>query len=133
MIHQEPKKAFELAKKENISIVVKVPLDSGWLTGKYNKKSSFKGIRDRWSTKDIHQRANLVKDLKSIIGKKDFILQALQFILSYDEITTVIPGAKNINQLRHNLKASESYMKKEIKDNIEKLYSKKIKKMNIKW
>ena len=133
MIHQEPKKAFDLAKKENISIIVKVPLDSGWLTGKYDKDSSFNGIRDRWSKKDIFNRDILIKDLKEIIDGKDIILQALSFILSYDEITTVIPGAKNKKQLKHNLSASKEPIEKEIKEKIENLYNKKIKDMNIPW
>ncbi len=45
---------------------MKVPLDSGWLSGKYDKNSSFDGIRSRWSKEVIERRAELVEKVKKI-------------------------------------------------------------------
>lgn len=133
MIHQSPREAFDKAKEKNISIIVKVPLDSGWLTGKYDEKSVFSGIRNRWSREEIANRSNFVKEIKGIIGDKDIIKSALQFILSYDAVTTIIPGAKNISQLTHNLSASGESLSIKEKKAIEKLYDEKFKNMAVPW
>ncbi|MCK7486354.1 MAG: aldo/keto reductase [Bacillus subtilis] len=54
---QAPRDLFEEVKAKKIFLVCKVPLDSGWLTGKYDAQSVFAGIRARWSRADIERRA----------------------------------------------------------------------------
>ncbi len=39
IIHQDARRAFKLAKDNDVEIVVKIPLDSGWLSGKYSAES----------------------------------------------------------------------------------------------
>jgi len=133
LLYQEPKKAFEQAKEKGISIIVKVPLDSGWLTGKYDENSEFTGVRDRWSKEDKALRVQLISKVKDVIGKDDLIHQALKFILSFDEVTTIIPGAKNTQQLEHNLEASGEALSNERKKALEDLYDEYIKKQNYSW
>ncbi|MCB0471867.1 MAG: aldo/keto reductase, partial [Flavobacteriaceae bacterium] len=67
ILHQDAANAFELAKAKEVGIIVKIPLDSGWLSGKYNENSVFDDIRSRWSEDDIKTRARLVDQLKRII------------------------------------------------------------------
>lgn len=133
LLYQEPKKAFKQAKEKGISIIVKVPLDSGWLTGKYDETSEFSGIRDRWTQEDKNLRSHLIRQIKNIVGPDDLIHQALKFILSFDEVTTIIPGAKNIEQLEHNLKASGQALSDERKKALEELYDVYIKKEKYSW
>lgn len=133
LLYQEPKKAFKLAKEKGISIIVKVPLDSGWLTGKYDENSEFSGIRERWTKADKALRSHLIGKIKEIIGEEDLIHQALRFILSFDAITTVIPGAKNIKQLEHNLNASGTEISDKRKKVLEDLYDDYIKNEDYKW
>ena len=68
IFHQDTLRGFEMAKNKEVGIIVKIPLDSGWLTGKYNAESRFNDIRSRWSKEDIETRADLVNKVKSIIG-----------------------------------------------------------------
>ena len=133
LLYQEPKKAFKQAKEKGISIIVKVPLDSGWLTGKYDETSEFSGIRDRWTQEDKNLRSHLIRQIKNVIGPDDLIHQALKFILSFDEVTIIIPGAKNIEQLEHNLEASGKVLSHERKKALEELYDVYIKKEKYSW
>ena len=61
IIHQDSRRAFKLAKEKGVSIVAKIPLDSGWLSGNYNAESTFNDIRNRWSREDIKTRARLIR------------------------------------------------------------------------
>ncbi|MBT2703038.1 aldo/keto reductase [Bacillus sp. ISL-35] len=49
IFHQEPRSAFTMAAEKNVGLIVKVPLDSGWLSGKYDENSVFTDIRSRWT------------------------------------------------------------------------------------
>jgi len=49
IFHQDTLRGFEKAQTKEVGIIVKIPLDSGWLTGKYNAESSFNDIPSRWS------------------------------------------------------------------------------------
>jgi len=62
IFHQNAALAFDLAKENEVRIIAKIPLDSGWLTGKYNTKSTFDDIRNRWSRRDIKTRGELVQN-----------------------------------------------------------------------
>ncbi|MFP4016179.1 MAG: aldo/keto reductase [Halanaerobiales bacterium] len=111
LFHQETRNAFPLVEEKGVGLIVKVPLDSGWLTGKYGRNSKFEGIRKRWSRSVIERRAELIEKVKEIKGDEGSMVQeALCFILSYPEISTVIPGVRNKEQLRENLGASNKEM-----------------------
>ena len=97
MLHQDAARAFNLAKEKNVGIIVKIPLDSGWLTGKYDEKSVFDDIRKRWSKADIQTRASLIDKVKNIIGQQANLAQAaISFCLTFDAVSTVIPGNTNL-------------------------------------
>lgn len=133
ILHQDSRNAFPLAEKKDASIIVKIPLDSGWLSGKYNENSNFDDIRSRWSRKDIETRAMLVKDLKNTIGDEDLVQTAIAFCLSYDVVKTVIPGNKNINQLLSNIEAGKNILKEDQIYKLEKFYEEKVKNLNLPW
>jgi len=130
---QEPKKLFKEAKEKGISIVCKVPLDSGWLTGKYDEYSEFEGIRSRWDDETIKRRASLIRDLKNITNDNDLTKYAIGFILSFKEVTAVIPGIKNFEQLDNHILNSSFEIDKEVKKDIIALYNKKLKKNPLNW
>ena len=133
LLYQEPKKAFQQAKEKDISIIIKVPLDSGWLTGKYDENSEFSDIRSRWTDEDKKLRSRLIYEIKEIIGTDDLIHEALKFILSFHQVTTIIPGAKNIHQLEHNLEVSGEVLSSERKEKFEALYDSYIKNEKYSW
>ena len=111
IFHQKPAKAFKVAQEKKIALIIKVPLDSGWLSGKYNAKSRFNDIRNRWSSEIIIRRSEMLEEVKNIVDPNQSLAKsALQFILAHPEVSTVIPGAKNIRQLEENISAVQGAM-----------------------
>lgn len=124
---------FKKAKEKGISLIAKVPLDSGWLTGKYDKDSEFEGIRSRWDIETIERRASLIDKLKTLTKDDCLTKYAMAFVLSFDEIDVVIPGIKNKDQLKEHLKNLDYKLPKSLKDAFIELYEKEIKNDPLVW
>jgi aryl-alcohol dehydrogenase-like predicted oxidoreductase len=109
-LYQEPEVAFEQAAAASVGLIVKVPLESGWLSGKYDASSRFDdGPRSRWSTEEIAERAKLVQEFESLLpAGRSTAHGALQHILAQPQVSTVIPGTKSLAQLRDNVAATEA-------------------------
>lgn len=45
ILHQDAALGFNLAQKKSASILAKIPLNSSWMSDKYNAKSTFMEIR----------------------------------------------------------------------------------------
>ncbi|OJF94560.1 aldo/keto reductase [Alkalibacterium sp. 20] len=134
VFYQEPLPAMKRAYEEGVGLIVKVPLDSGWLTGKYDADSTFTGIRSRWSKEDIKKRAELVDKVRGIIGEDQSMVRiALQYILSFKEISTVIPGARNSQQLQQNLSASKDLLSEDMLQALKGLWIEEIKGQPLPW
>jgi len=134
MLHQDTARAFGLAKEKNVGIIVKIPLDSGWLSGKYDENSVFYDVRNRWSKTDIKTRAILVNKLKAIIDHDAKISEiAISFCLAYDAVTTVIPGNTSLQQLEANLLSVSKPISKQLIERLETFYRNEVKHLNIPW
>ena len=134
ILHQDVRRGFEEAKAKDVALIVKVPLDSGWLSGKYNAESTFSGIRSRWSHEDIKIRAEIVEDIKGIVGiNNKLVNQALAYCLGYEAISTVIPGSLKKEQLETNLESIHTKMSSVTLKKLEALYEEKIKPLRIPW
>lgn len=134
ILHQDSARAFSMAKEKKIGIIVKIPLDSGWLSGKYDENSVFHDIRQRWSKTDIQTRAMLINRVKNIIGpEKDLAQTAISFCLAYDAVATVIPGNTSIQQLNRNLEAISKPVSKELIQKLEEFYQNEVRELNIPW
>ncbi|WP_202412325.1 aldo/keto reductase [Halobacillus litoralis] len=134
IFHQEPTNGIQEAYNQGVGVITKVPLDSGWLTGKYDANSRFTGIRSRWSADQIERRGRLVEQVRRIIGNDASMVKiALQFILSYPGVSTVIPGAKDSQQLKQNITASEAMLSQKVKEQLENLFVKDIEKSQVGW
>jgi aryl-alcohol dehydrogenase-like predicted oxidoreductase len=105
---QGPQEIFAEAARLGIGLIINVPLESGWLSGKYNASSEFDGLRSRWSPGDIARRAALVEAFQSLLPSGVSTPHAaLSYILAQPEVSTIIPGTKSIAQLRDNLSAAD--------------------------
>ena len=134
MLHQDASRAFDLAIKKEVGIIVKIPLDSGWLSGKYNAESTFDDIRSRWSRQDIQTRANLVNRVKEIVHAKDDLAQkAISFCLAYDAVSTVIPGNASIAQLTSNVASINNPVSRELVEKLEDFYINEVKELKLPW
>lgn len=130
---QGPRDLFDAVRAKKIFLVAKVPLDSGWLSGKYDEQSIFTGIRGRWTRETIVRRAELVRKVKAILGHEDISLDALAFILSYDAVSCAIPGIKSNRQMNDNLAALHQPLSAEVKRALEDLYDREIRKDPLPW
>lgn len=134
ILHQDTSRAFKMAKEKEVGIIVKIPLDSGWLSGKYNAESTFDDIRSRWNRKDIQTRAHLVSRVKEIVNSGESLSQkAISFCLAYDGVSTVIPGNANIAQLTNNVQSLSQPVSKELVKKLEKFYQLEVKHLTLPW
>lgn len=134
ILHQDTSRAFGMAIEKQVAIIVKIPLDSGWLSGKYSAESIFHDIRNRWSRQDIETRAQLVNSVKEIIQAKDDLAQkAISFCLAYDAVSTVIPGNVTIAQLTSNVESINNPISKELVEKLEDFYLNEVKQLNLPW
>ena len=107
---------FPKAKEKNVGIIVRVPLASGLLTGKYTKDTKF-GEHDHrtfnrdgkafdkgetFSGVDYDLGLEAVEELKKVFNTDDLVPYALKWILMHDEVSVVIPGASRVEQVYSN-------------------------------
>ncbi len=132
---QETADAIKLAGEKNIAVIVKVPLDSGWLSGKYNSKSIFvDDVRDRWDDEQISRRAELLDKISFATENNTSMIQAaLRFVLALPGVSTVIPGMKNIEQMLENVSASDAEMPAEHVEKLIEIWNSDIKDNMLKW
>ncbi|MGD9212664.1 MAG: aldo/keto reductase, partial [Desulfobacteraceae bacterium] len=125
--HQEPAGAFPMAHEKNIGLIIKVPLDSGWLAGKYDRTTVFKDGRHRWPLEVLKRRADLLDKFKAIVPPDTSLTHvALQFILAQPQVSTIIPGGKTVKQALDNFAAADQKLSMEIVQAIYKLWDQEI-------
>lgn len=131
---QDTRSGFGSAAENGVGLIAKVPLDSGWLSGKYNRNSHFDGIRERWSEEDIARRAALVDQLRALLPEGVSLVEAaLRFILAHPEMSVVIPGVKSEAQLHANLGAVTTPLPSETVTAIHALWEREIAPNPLPW
>jgi len=112
LIDQKPlEELLPLAKKNNIGIIVAEPLAQGLLTNKYKIGHIFpkNDLRSNGYTKQLlEKKLKRVQEFNFLIKKNRTLNQAaLAYILSREEVSTCIPGAKSTEQLISNTTSSK--------------------------
>jgi aryl-alcohol dehydrogenase-like predicted oxidoreductase len=104
ILEQDPGRTFlDVAKQNEVGLLVRVPDASGVLTGKVNEKTIFdkndhRGTRKRdW----ILQAIQKVEKLKPMSDSNGWNITelAIKFILSQKEVSTVLPTIINIEEI----------------------------------
>ncbi|MEQ9099687.1 MAG: aldo/keto reductase [Imperialibacter sp.] len=147
LFRQRPSELFfKEARRKNVGIIVRVPLASGLLTGTYHAKTTFdsgdhrnfnrNGERfdkgETFSGIDYDLGLKAVDELKALFpGVSNLAPVALRWILGFEEVSCIIPGASKVEQVLSNLstydtpplttaqvmamnKIYEAYIKKEV-------------------
>jgi aryl-alcohol dehydrogenase-like predicted oxidoreductase len=134
---------FKEAAKKNVGIIVRVPLASGLLSGRYSKDTVFskydhrnfnregkafdKGETFSGIPYDVGLQA--VEELKKIFPSGNLPVYALRWILMDDNITCAIPGASNLSQVESNSSASDlPVLSDEQMNKVQEIYRKYIQK-----
>ncbi len=120
VFHQDVRRSFAAVRQHGAGVIAKVPLDSGWLTGRFDANSRFEGIRARWSAKEIAQRAELVSRIKWLVADgSELANKAVAYLRAYDEVSCVIPGTRTRQQLKSNLAATDCRLSPEEREKLE--------------
>ncbi|MGZ4290605.1 MAG: aldo/keto reductase, partial [Gaiellaceae bacterium] len=113
---------FDQAKRRDVGVIVRVPLASGLLTGKFSRDSTFAAddhrafnrhgeefdVGETFAGVDFELGLEVVDELRALVPEGATLAQlALRWILSFDAVSTVIPGAKTAEQARANAAAAE--------------------------
>ena len=123
MFRQRPAELFfEQAKKKNIGVIVRVPLASGLLAGKFTSESRFDSSDHRnfnrdgsafdrgetFSGVDFATGLKAVEELQANLPVDGATLAqlALRWILMFDAVSCIIPGASRAEQPRENIEAA---------------------------
>ncbi len=110
---------FKEAAKKDVGIIVRVPLASGLLTGKFTESTKFDPKDHRNFNRDgayfdkgetfagVDYSAGIeaVQKLLEVFPEKDLISVALKWILMFREVSCIIPGASNPSQVLTNIRA----------------------------
>jgi aryl-alcohol dehydrogenase-like predicted oxidoreductase len=123
MFRQKPiEKLFDLARKNEVAIIARVPLASGLLTGKmkadtrfgkddhrnYNRHGEMFDVGETFSGVDYATALKAVDKLRPLVPKNTpMAAVALRWILMHDAVTVAIPGAKNAAQAVANAEAGD--------------------------
>ncbi|MBI1882968.1 MAG: aldo/keto reductase [Chlamydiae bacterium] len=118
---------FGLVRERGVGIIAREPLACGMLTEKYSKDVVFpkNDHRRRWPKEKMELDLEKIRRIRSWVGLEDIPLSqlALEFVLSFREVSIVIPGMKTPHQVRSNLKAcEEKHLNPELIQKICKLY-----------
>lgn len=130
---QSPSALFTFVKHKKIALITKVPLDSGWLTGKYDQNAKFDGIRARWDKNTIQRRADLIRKIKILTNDENLTKYAIAFILSHPGVTSVITGVKNSKQLQENIAAESYEIPYKLRQQFIDIYNQQIKNNPLPW
>lgn len=102
---------FPEAEAKGIGIIVREPLACGLLSGKYTAESKFpkNDHRNRWVRERMAGDLKKLERFKSLLplNRVSLVPAALEFILSFEAVSVVIPGAKTKAQVLEHVRASE--------------------------
>jgi aryl-alcohol dehydrogenase-like predicted oxidoreductase len=102
---------FGLCQKYKFGVIARVPLASGYLSGKYKPGATFAGsdIRSIHNRQTMDTRLAQVQEIitQEVPAGQDVAQWALAWCLKHDAVSTCIPGFKNIAQLESGAAAAE--------------------------
>lgn len=116
------KELLPQAQSKGVGIIVRLPLASGLLTGKFTKSTIFQENDHRNYNRDgaafnvgetfaglpFEKGVELADQIKSdfLPGEMSMVQFALRWILDHEAVTTIIPGASSSKQAKANAKVS---------------------------
>ncbi len=133
---------FRKAERKSVALIIRVPLASGLLTGRFNKETKFASTDHRnfnangeafnagetFSGIEFSKGVELSKEIGSLLPDERMSQWSIRWILDHPEVTTVIPGATKVEQVKNNVAASDlPRLDQSIHYKLRNLYDEKIK------
>ena len=123
IFRQRPAEAFfKMARQREVAIIVRVPLASGLLSGKYKPDSQFEAsdhrnynrngeafdVGETFSGLPYDLGLAAVEEIRALVPAGTTMAQlALRWILMHEAVSVVIPGAKTVSQALDNAAAAD--------------------------
>lgn len=103
---------FESCRRQNLGVLSRVPLASGYLSGKYTEESTFSKSDVRGRLHSDQRRIESIRQaqqIKSAEVPEDVPMArwALAWCLMNPAVTCVIPGCKSVEQVESNAAAAD--------------------------
>jgi len=132
---------FAKAKEKNVALIVRVPLASGLLTGKFNQSTSFAqndhrnynangdsfNVGETFSGIEFSKGVQFAAEIAKHFPDERTASWAIRWILEHPEVTTVIPGATKVSQVESNVLASSlPHLSQNAISELKSLYNNKI-------
>lgn len=131
------------AYKKGVGLLVRLPLASGLLTGKFTNDHVFEAddhrrfnengeafnVGETFAGLGFQKGVELADELKWIAeGRNSMASAALRWILDQKEITCIIPGFKNVKQVEDNLLTLDTKpFTSEEQEKLQRFYNEKVK------
>ncbi len=141
--HRPAELFFEQSRKKDIGVIARVPLASGLLTGKLTSETSFSEQDHRYFNRDgsafdvgetfsgvnYERGLEAVEELRKLFPDSQPLAEwALAWILTFSEVSTVIPGASKVEHVISNAQASDmASLSEEQMEKVKQLYVEYIK------
>lgn len=105
------KEVFPSCQEQNLGVLARVPLASGYLSGKYKPGATFtqNDVRSRHDQEETTKILKQVEEIQKTEVPEGIPMAAwaLAWCLKHPAVTTVIPGSKNPEQVELNAQAAE--------------------------
>lgn len=132
---------FTKAKEKGVALIIRVPLASGLLSGKFSKDTVFSekdhrnynangeafNAGETFSGIDFKEGVQYADKIRSLLPDERMAAWSIRWILDHPEVTTVIPGASKISQVDSNISASALQpLSQQVHTQLRKLYDDEI-------
>ncbi len=105
------KRVFPACRQQDLGVLARVPLASGFLSGKYGPDAEFpdNDVRSRREREKIRETVAEVNRIQQeeVPEGQDMAQWALAWCLKHPAVTCVIPGCKNVGQVESNAGAAD--------------------------
>ena len=118
-LEREPETTvFPICLEHDLGVLSRVPLASGFLSGKYKPGDTFtdpNDVRSRRENEQIQEKLRQVEEIQKteVPDGVEMAAWALAWCLQHPAVTCVIPGCKSPEQVEFNARAAELEMVKE--------------------
>ena len=128
---------FAKAEEKGVALIIRVPLASGLLSGKFNENTHFDkndhrnynaygeafNAGETFSGIDFNDGLKLAEKMKTMFPDDRMAQWSIRWILDHPEVTTVIPGASKVLQVSSNVAASGlNQLSKDVHTQLRTLY-----------
>lgn len=112
LVRSPEEKSFPICERDNLGVMARVPLASGYLSGKYKPGHKFLENEMRNKYHEESDRNRWLAEVEKIKAHEvpegvDMAQWAIAWCLKHPAVSCVIPGVKNADQVRANAAAAE--------------------------